>query len=257
MAHSRFRFLTLLAASYAFAGSVAAQTDSLAFSNQRGAEAAPAPVGRILIGTVPAYSRVDGDSGKFYELYRKLAPNAGVDSSPALSGDEFRATIAGWAQLKVFTLPFGDASHEEEVLIPASLTRDIGLPTNSGTFAVHEAGDLLVARTNADGFYVVEAVLCREGPEYAACARAYRQGIFDAASGMKLGHDGATPAAGNRIDINTYRAVEEEPQTECISANIEDRMRAGPKVMDIIPTTEEKEIFLGCDAIVATMWASR
>jgi hypothetical protein len=254
--HAGFRFLTALATTCWLVGTVSAQTDSLAFSNQRGTEPAPVASGRILIGTVPGYRRVDGeDNARFYEMYRKLAPHA-VDGMPALTQDEFAATIAGWTRLKVFTLPLAQGFREEEVLIPSSLSADIGLPTTAGKFAVQEAGDLLVARTNADGFFVVEAVLCRDGQDYSACASAYQQGVFDAASGMKIGHDGQVAPAGARIDVNTYKAVE-EPAAECISALIEDRMRAGPKVMDIIPTTDEKEIYLGCDAVETTFWASR
>jgi hypothetical protein len=251
-----FRFLSTLATSCWLASTVFAQTDSLAFSSQPGTSAAQAESGRILIGTVPGYRRVDGeDNARFYELYRKLAPHA-VDGSPMLTQDEFAATIAGWTRLKVLTLPLAQGFREEEVLIPSHLGGDIGLPLNAGNFAEQEAGDLLVARTNADGFFVVEAVLCREGQDYAACASAYQSGLFDAASGMKIGVDGQVAPTSDRIDVNSYKVIE-EPAPECVSALIEDRMRAGPKVMDIIPTTDEKELYLGCDAVETTFWASR
>ncbi|MES2603732.1 MAG: hypothetical protein V4603_02280 [Pseudomonadota bacterium] len=163
----------------------------------------------ILIGTVSSLRRFSERSGdRYYERYLKFVERYHPDQAPVLSREDFSQTIAGWTNLKSFTIPLVMGLYRD-VLVPASLVDTIRFPSVVGVFVAQEAGDLLAAKTNADGFFVVEAVLCADsGSEYYRCAREYEKGLFDATTGEALGM-GLKPAnSGQRIDLSTYKLVE-------------------------------------------------
>lgn len=104
---------------------------------------------------------------------------------PAVSNEQFIAEFAGWSRLKFFGVP-GVLSGYEDVLVPQRLRWRIDFPSSAATILYQGSGDLVLARTNTDGFFVVNKVLCQEGADFQSCARHYPQGIFDAISGAQV-----------------------------------------------------------------------
>jgi hypothetical protein len=161
----------------------------------------------ILIGTVSAFRPFDKRSiEEYYSSYTEFSALVHPGSAPAIGFGEFRKSFSGWTNLKYFTVPAVTGFYED-ALVPVGLTEQIKFPSSLGIVMVQEAGDLLAARTNADGFYVVESVLCKDGSAYVECAKQYKKGIFDGATGAQLYRNLERMPHGYVIDTKTFELL--------------------------------------------------
>jgi hypothetical protein len=94
-------------------------------------------------------------------------------------------------------------------LVPSDIQATIRFPSVFGTLMVQESGDLVVAKSNEDGYFLIVGVLCKDLEDYADCAGKYRKGLFDATTGSELSCSSLEPKeSGHRIDIASYQAIE-------------------------------------------------
>lgn len=139
----------------------------------------------------------------FYQAYARAA--AAREPGRRLAQDEaqFVREIGGWSTIETYGVA-GLVRFEQ----PAAVRQaDIGLvrfATTAGNLLLGATGDLVAARSNADGLLVVEKVLCRDGaPDYRACAERFAKGQFDR-HGAELDGNGQARAGGRRIDPANY-----------------------------------------------------
>ena len=64
--------------------------------------------------------------------------------------------------------------------------------------------------SNEDGAFIIAEMLCRDRKGYHACKDQNHRGIFDAATGKELGSKGKFREDGYRIDLATYKVIEQE-----------------------------------------------
>ena len=172
---------------------------------------ADVPTNIILVGTVSAFRAFDDadEANKFYEDYVDFAEELHPGGAPEYTAEEFREAIAGWTKVKFFTVPLVVGLYDY-ALVPVAIREDIRFPSGFGTFMVQEAGDMLAARTNDDGYFVVRELLCKDGEGYAECAENYEKGIFDGVTGEELHSTKLVPKPdGDRIDPDTYLKIQE------------------------------------------------
>jgi len=85
----------------------------------------------------------------------------------------------------------------------------IRFPSAFGTVMVQESGDLVIAKNNEDGYFLIADVLCEDAEDFASCASKYRKGLFDATTGNELSCSTLTPKkSGHRIDTSNYQVIE-------------------------------------------------
>lgn len=154
------------------------------------------------------FSQEDADT--YYFEYVEFSEKLNPGLAPKYSKQEFLSTFAGWTKLKVYESPLGMKIGFQSVLVPVELQGDIQyVPVLGGQFGVN--GDLLAARMNSDGFFVVSSVLCQKGRDYQRCAENYLWGLFDAISGEQLDLDTLQPDETQRqIDPTTYKVDQAE-----------------------------------------------
>ena len=108
----------------------------------------------------------------------------------------------------MFSIPLV-AGRYDYALVPADMQADIHFPSAFGTLMVQETGDLIVAKSNQDGYFLIADVLCEDAEGFASCASKYRKGLFDATTGKELSASSLKPKeSGHRIDILNYQAIE-------------------------------------------------
>lgn len=76
------------------------------------------------------------------------------------------------------------------------------------TFFFQSGRDLVAARTNSDGAFVIEALLCEDQPGYYECTKRYKYGLFDSRTGQKLKLDLTRANGGTWIDPETFQVVD-------------------------------------------------
>lgn len=171
-------------------------------------DAIPVP-SLIAVGPVSSLRRFnERNIDKSYERYVATVARIRPDSVAELSRSEYEQRLAGWTNLKLFTVPLV-LGHYQSVLVPFALVDNIKFPPVAGVMLGQETGDLLAARTNPDGLFVVEAVLCRDGITYYHCAKVYEKGYFDAVTGFEIDSDLQPNRSGTQIDPVTFRRVTE------------------------------------------------
>lgn len=163
----------------------------------------------ILVGTVSSLRRFnERSSARFYDSYAEFVEKMRPGSAASVSLTELRETFAGWTNLKSFTVPLLMGIYRD-VLIPKNIAEEIYFPAPASVFLVQEAGDLLAAKTNGDGFFVVDARLCANGTGYTRCAREYKKGLFDAKTGERLDFGSLEPEENAvRIDLQSYKLID-------------------------------------------------
>lgn len=164
----------------------------------------------LVVGTVSAYRKLKGRRlEKFYSSYVEFGEKVHPGAPVAYSPDEFASTFSGWTRLKTFTIPL-TWGHYTSSLVPVALQDEIKFPYASGAFLGQEAGDLLVARLNADGYLVVEKVLCKDDSDYFDCAKKFEKGFFDATTGRELNRRTLVPKEkGDWIDPITFFTIKD------------------------------------------------
>jgi hypothetical protein len=167
------------------------------------------PTNVIAVGRVTVFrpfSRDEADA--YYSEYVGFSEKLSPKLAPTYSKEEFRSTFAGWTRLKVYESALGMVIKYRRVLVPKELQEGIQyVPVLGGQFGVD--GDLLAARMNTDGFFVVSRSLCRKDHDYQSCADSYAWGLFDAHSGEQLDLDTLQPDETQRhIDPVTYQVIQ-------------------------------------------------
>ena len=162
----------------------------------------------LAIGRVTVFRPfTEEEANDYYEDYVDFSTKLNPGLAPKYSEEEFASTFAGWTRLKVYESPLGMAIRFQRVLVPADLHENIQyVPVLGGQFGI--SGDLLAARMNSDGFYIVSSILCPRGEGYRDCAEKYSWGLFDARSGSQLDLSTLQPEnEPKKIDPNTYELV--------------------------------------------------
>jgi hypothetical protein len=153
----------------------------------------------LMVGTVSAFREFDeAEYLAFYRKYLELANLVHPGEESSVSLEAFRQEFAGWTMLKWKYLPLG--SLYDDALVPKKLRWHIDFPSSTATVLYQGEGDLLLARSNPDGFFVVESVLC--SGKSGLCG--YQQGIFDANTGSELDHNLDPKSGGKRFAIESY-----------------------------------------------------
>ena len=155
----------------------------------------------ILVGEISSFRRFDdATKATYYDSYEKFARAVHPGEPAAVSPEQFQQLFEGWTKLKY-------GPRYEDALVPFSLRGEVSFPSPVGVFLVQSTGDLVAARSNADGFYVVDTVLCKDDSGYSACAKQYVMGVFDAGSGVELDGELRPRKVGKAIDVGSYKQV--------------------------------------------------
>jgi len=170
------------------------------------------PVDLILIGKVSAFRPLSSkNTEEIYAEYVDFASRLNPGRPVSLSAEEFGREIAGWTKLKTFSVPM-IVSNYEFALVPIGLHEKIYYPSGFGTVMVQDSGDLVAARINVDGYFLVDKILCKEQSDYSACADNYYKGLFNGATGEELDYKTLTPEdSGKQIDPASYLGISAPP----------------------------------------------
>ena len=153
----------------------------------------------LIIGRASAFREFDeSDYSEFYRKYLELANLIHPGKEPTTSPEAFQQKFAGWTMLSWRNVAFGNVY--EDVLVPKELRWDINFPSSMATVVYAGTGDLLLARSNPDGFFIVERVLCRG--RSGDCG--HPKGIFDAKTGSELDFNLDRIDGGKRILVESY-----------------------------------------------------
>jgi len=147
---------------------------------------------------------IDKDARKFYEDYEKLGAMINPTGAPELSYKEFQKTYIGWTRLKFGGLP-GVTGLYEDALVPETLREFIDFSSSIETVLFAGASDLVAARTNSDGFFIIERVLCNQERDFHACIKKYPKAIFDAKTGVQLDPFLEPLKGGLTVNLTTYQ----------------------------------------------------
>jgi hypothetical protein len=144
--------------------------------------------GVVVVGDVGALNTLDG---KQLRILHQAYAAAG-------SADDFASHMGGWTSIETFGLA-GFVRLERPAAVRLADVDAVGFASAAGTlFGV--TGDLVAARSGADGMLVLEKVLCAEkSAGYRTCVARHARGHFDAA-GAELGADLKPKREGRRID---------------------------------------------------------
>ena len=176
-----------------------------------------AVTGLIVVGTVSAFREIKPEDAEAeYRKYVRAFESWEADRHPNLGSEEFSRTIRGWTRIKVFGVPLLFAGYVK-ALVPVEITEDVDFEPVIATFLLQTSSDLVAARTNSDGAFVVETLLCEDRASYSECAQSYEKGVFDATTGLKLDGKLKVSESGPRIDPISFRIV--VPQSRELESN--------------------------------------
>ncbi len=178
----------------------------------------PRVTGLILVGTVSALREFDEeDKITEYEKYARAFEAWGTDKPPELSAADFVRTMTGWTKIKFAGVPLLGAAYCK-ALVSVDSVSTVDFEPSLATFMLQTSSDLVAARTNSDGAFVIDSLLCKDDQDdFAECSRRYRKGMFDADSGLKIKSKLKTDPDGPRIDPVTYLLVNEEADSHAAS----------------------------------------
>lgn len=159
----------------------------------------------ILIGEVSAYRDLGNDSEREYEKYQKAAKKFLATQPISMDKSQFDSSIKGWTNLQVFYIPLVIAGYTTAIILKNE--EEIHYPSTIETFLVQGTGDLVFARSNSDGVFVIEKRLCNSKFEFSKCRKRYSRGIYSAASGLELDRKFIKKKKGKKIDLRTYEVL--------------------------------------------------
>lgn len=168
--------------------------------------------GVIVVGTVSAYREFKpSDFESEHESYAKSFETWESDRPLHLDLEDFSKTIRGWTRIKLFGLPLVFAGYVK-ALVPVEGAEDVEFEPAVVTFLFQSGRDLVAARTNSDGAFVIEALLCKDQPGYYQCSKRYKLGLFDSMTGQKLRLNLEGARNGPWIDPITFEVI--DPPTD-------------------------------------------
>jgi hypothetical protein len=167
--------------------------------------------GVLIVGTTgPLRTLNDAQRAEFYRNYVAAAAQSS-DPRPVLTGAQFREKLAGWASIQTFSIPLV-MNLRYRVLVPTNVAEDAHFASATTSFVFGASGDLVAARSDADGLLWIDRVLCKAGRSYGSCAEKYAIGVFDENSGRELGRDSKPKPDGEWVDMSSYLRLSQDPQ---------------------------------------------
>jgi hypothetical protein len=182
---------------------------SAAKSVAEGAIAGQARPGIVAIGKVGSFRKLDPDvRPEFYKKsYARTAEKWHPNSPAVMTEEEFIKGVAGYTAVVTWSIPSVIARSTTAAIRVEDVSR-IDFPGPRAANFLGSTGDLVVARSNADGIFFVTDILCKEsGADYKSCAAQYVRGSFDQTTGAELEKDMKPKSDGNRIDVTTYKVI--------------------------------------------------
>ncbi len=176
----------------------------------------PPVTGLIVVGTVSTFrpikgSNIEAEYDSYVSSYNRYS---GEEGQPTLTLEDFSRTIEGWTKIKVIGVPLLFGGYVK-AMVAIEAEDKVEFESAIATFLFGTSRDLVAAETNADGAFVITALLCRDEPgEYSKCARNYQKGLFDATTGRRLKGKLELSETGPHIDPETYRVIEEVEQPD-------------------------------------------
>lgn len=120
---------------------------------------------------------------------------------------EFVSGVAGYTAVVTWSIPSVISRSITAAIREAEVGR-IDFPGPRAANFLGSTGDLVAARSNADGVFFVTDILCKESSaDYKICSVAYVTGSFDQNTGAELEKDMKPKNDGNRINVTTYKAI--------------------------------------------------
>ena len=146
---------------------------------------------------------------EIYTDYVDFSTELHPEMKPIYSRTGFEEEFVGWTRLKVFDVVM--AAGYESALVPKDLNEEIQFSTFFGA-SFGDSGDLVAARINSDGHFIVDRVLCSIDEEYSSCVANYNPGLFDGLTGEQLSYSTLTPKkSGMRINPATLKKFISSP----------------------------------------------
>lgn len=160
----------------------------------------------VLIGNVSAHRKLDVGFDKEYVNYSAAAKKFSPNSALSLNEENFKASVTGWTMLQIFNVPLLTATYAG-VLIDNKDPFEINFPSSASVMLAQVTGDLVTAKSNSDGVFFIDKLLCDKKNDYSACKTNYARGIFNAQSGSELDRDFIEKERGKKIDPQTYKLI--------------------------------------------------
>ena len=165
--------------------------------------------GAITIGNVGSLREVSAD--QIPEFYRKSyvasAEKWHPGIAPVMTEAEFIDKLAGYTAITTWNIPGFVARRTTAAVLKADVPL-IDFPGKMSATMWGSTGDLVAARSNEDGLFIVSSVLCKESSsDYSRCAEQFVRGNFDANTGFEIERDMSQKSDGSRIDVTSYKAI--------------------------------------------------
>lgn len=171
--------------------------------------AGDAKPGMVVIGKVGSFRKLDASiRSEFYKKsYLRTATQWHPNVPAVMSEAEFVDFIAGYTAVVTWSIPSVISRSITAAIRETDVSR-IDFPGPRAANFLGSTGDLVAARSNADGIFFVTDILCKEPTaDYQSCAAAYVTGSFDQNTGVELEKDLSQKVGGNRIDVTTFKAI--------------------------------------------------
>lgn len=175
-----------------------------AIASALGTDAKP---GILVVGTLGPLRKSSAEElKKAYPAYAKNAEKWHPGHASYLSEEDFDE-FGGWTTIETFAIP-GVMNIRQPALVRQSDMKTMSFPSTLGSAFFGTTGDLVGARSNGDGYTVLDRVLCRDAdPGYWQCASAYERGHYDANTGQALTHELKPKEGGVQIDPATFKVI--------------------------------------------------
>lgn len=148
--------------------------------------------GVLVVGDVGAMNALDGK--QLRAMHKAYAAGG--------SADDFAARMGGWVSIETFGLA-GFVRLERPALVRLADADSVAFASR-GAALFGATGDLVAARSDAEGMLVLDKVLCRQkADDFKTCTARHMRGHFDQA-GVELDGDLQPKRSARRIDPASY-----------------------------------------------------
>lgn len=172
-----------------------------------GALSTDARPGILVVGTLgPLRKSSTKELKAAYPAYAKNAEKWHPGHAPYLTEADFDGFV-GWTTIETYAVP-GVFNVRQPALVRRSDVGATSFASTLGSAFFGTTGDLVGARSNEDGYTVIDRVLCRDAdPDYRQCASAYERGRYDANTGQALTLHLKPKPDGVQIDPVTFKVI--------------------------------------------------
>ena len=166
------------------------------------------PEAVIVIGNLSAYRDLSENIAEEYSKYSEATHKFLVDKPVSLTEQEFADSVIGWTKLQFFKIPLVGAIYYR-ALVDNSKHLEMQFPSDAEVILLNKTGDLVAAKSNSDGIFFLERLLCSRGDVYKECKENYSRGTFDAKSGQELDLKLRKKKNGKVINIENYEVLKD------------------------------------------------